>query len=70
MGVITSAVIRTTNDNTEYTITAAEVEQVTYSEFSAWIQAKVRTQQVPLNGTIEEMQGHRRTEIVIRRAKK
>ena len=25
---------------------------------------------VPLNGTIEEMQGHRRTEIVIRRAKK
>jgi outer membrane protein OmpA-like peptidoglycan-associated protein len=25
---------------------------------------------VPLNGTIEEMQGHRRTEIVIRRPKK
>jgi hypothetical protein len=25
---------------------------------------------VPLDGTIEEMQGHRRTEIVIRRTKK
>jgi hypothetical protein len=25
---------------------------------------------VPLSGTIEEMQGHRRTEIVIRRPKK